>query len=193
MKKFTKMFAFASLASLAVLSGCSESEEPDPTKAELCAAGVTRECVLGTWTMDGVKSIQNKTFVEGFDFSAAPGSLEFYVDVEKRPSGTKVKTDMFKISWPAASPNAAQTDCNPVYGTWSVSGNTLVLNSTINNMCFKPKSITIQPTFTNNGLRVEMEFGRLWLNANQISTQLGIKEESQAFYTEVFSIDAKQK
>lgn len=193
MKKLTKMLAFASLASLAILSGCSDASEPDPTKAELCANGINRECLLGTWTLDGVKSIQLGTYAEGFDFSAAPGSLEFYVDVEKKGNGTKIKTDMFKFSWPAASPNAAQADCNPVYGTWTVSGNTLSLNSTINNMCFKPARVTVEPTLTNNGARIEMQFGRVWLNANQISTQLGIKEESQAFYTEVFSIGAAQK
>ncbi len=187
MNKFTKMLALASLTSLAVLSACSDSESPDPTKAEQCATGLNADCLLGVWTFDGVKSIEKNAFYEGYDFTAAPGSIEFYYEVDRKNN----KTPTFKFTWNATSPNAAQTDCNPVYGTWEVSAGTLSLNSTINNMCFSPKRATVEPKITNTGVKVELQLGKLWLTKNQFADQ-GIGEATQVYYTEVFSIPAGQ-
>lgn len=186
MKKITKMLAFASLASLAILSGCSESEEPDPTKAELCAGGATQECLLGVWSFDGVKSMETGAFFEGMDFTAAPGSLEFYIDKDKR---TGAKTPMFKLGLAPGDANYAISDCNPVYGTFDVIGSTVKLSTTMGAMCVSSKNLTFEPKVTNNGTKIELQVGKLWLTKNQIAEK-GIGEATQVFYTEVYSINA---
>lgn len=186
MKKFTKMLAFASLASLAIFAGCSESEEPDPTKAELCAAGATQECLLGVWSFDGVKSMETGTFFEGMDFTAAPGALEFYIDKDKR---TGAKTPMFKLSLAPGDVNYGIPDCNPVEGEFDVIGTTVKMKTLKNAMCVSSKTLTFEPKVTNNGAKIELQVGKLWLTKNQIAEK-GIGEATQAFYTEVYSANA---
>lgn len=193
MKKFTKMLALASLASLTVISGCSDASEPDPTKAELCAAGVNRDCLMGTWNFNGVISKDTKEYKDGLNFSAAPGSLQFYVDKEKKPSGTVVKTDMFKLSLSPNDMNYGNPDCNPIEGMFYVEGTDVRLATTRGTLCTGKKTVSFTPTLTNDGANIIMDFGRVWLTANQVTTSLGIKEESLNFYTEVYSIGAAQK
>ncbi len=194
MKKLTKMLAFASLASLAILSGCSDASEPDPTKAELCANGINRECLLGTWNFNGVQSKEQKAFVTDFDLSANPGSIEFYQYVEKKGNGTKEKTDMFKLSLSSADENYSFTDCNPIYGSFVVEGSDLKLSFTQGNLCIGKKNMTFTPTLTNNGATITMDMGRVWLMRNQVTKTMGVNETYvDTYYTEVFSIGAAQK
>ncbi|PWJ69957.1 MULTISPECIES: hypothetical protein [unclassified Fibrobacter] len=193
MKKFTKMLAFASLASLAVLSGCSDAEEPDPTKAELCAAGVSRDCLMGTWNFNGVVSREKKDYAEGLNFSGAPGSLQFYVDKEKKSTGAVVKTDMFKLALSPNDMNYGNPDCNPIEGMFNVEGPTVKLSITRGNLCIGKKTLSFDPTMTNDGATIKMDVGRVWLTANQVTTSLGVKEDFLSFYTEVYSIPANQK
>lgn len=193
MKKITKMLAFASLASLAILSGCSDSEEPDPTKAELCAAGVSRDCLMGVWNFNGVKVKETGAFAQGLDFSAVPGSLEFYVSKEKKSTGAVEKTDMFKLSLSSSDINSVNTDCNPIEGPFEVIGSTVKLTIWKGGMCVGKKTISFDPTMTNDGLKINMDVGRVWLTGNQVTSSLGVKEESLSYYTEVYSIDANAK
>ena len=193
MKKFTKMLAFASLASLAILSGCSEADEPDPTKAELCAGGISRDCLMGVWNFEGVKVKETKAFALGLDFSSAPGSLECYENVEKKSTGTKVKTDMFRLTLAPGDVNYTNPDCNPVEGMFLVEGTTVKLSFTRNNVCIGKKNLSFEPTITNDGAKINMDVGRVWLMGNQVTQSLGIAEASLDYYTEAYSISAAAK
>lgn len=193
MKKFTKMLAFASLASLAILSGCSEAEEPDPTKAQLCANGVTRDCLMGTWTFDGVQSKELKAFAEGFDFRSVPGSLKFYQYVEKFANGSKEKSDMFELNLSSRDINYNNPDCNPISGMFNVEGSTVKLSITRGNMCIGKKNISFDPTLTNDGAKITMDVGQIWLTRNQVLTEMAVGESFLTYYTEIYSIPANQK
>ena len=92
----------------------------------------------------------------------------------------------FQFDVPAAAPVDLRTiDCNPVYGTWTVSGNTLTMKSTVNGMCLAKKSTTVVPIITTNGAQIKMTMGGLWLLENA-TDEVSIKSNS----TEVYTISA---
>ena len=59
-KKFSMILGAACL-STALLVGCSDdSASSGPSKAEECAAGITSDCVVGTWNMIGFADIPDE-------------------------------------------------------------------------------------------------------------------------------------
>ena len=80
------------LASLAIaasiFTACSESTTTPPTKAEQCAAGLSKDCLMGTWSINGPSSedptVPGSIIIDpSHNLSAAPATVKFYIDDKK--------------------------------------------------------------------------------------------------------------
>lgn len=145
------------LASLAVaaslFTACGESSTTPPSKAEQCAVGLTTDCLMGTWSINGPTVVRitgnDSVYVihPNHDFTTSPATLKFYVD-EKQ-------TNRFEF---ANSP-LSKTQCSPkTYGKWDVVGNAIHLYANIGNECMAKNDITIMPIIKAEGLKVTMKF-----------------------------------
>ena len=174
MKKML-LVPFAAALALSTLTACGDSSsDPKPSKAEECANGLSSDCLVGSWNMIGLANSGTGEILPSYDYKSAPGMLTFNED------------GSFQFDVPAAAPVDLRTiDCNPVYGTWTVSGNTLTMKSTVNGMCLAKKSTTVVPIITTNGAQIKMTMGGLWLLENA-TDEVSIKSNS----TEVYTISA---
>ena len=50
-------------ASLCFLSACSE-DESEPTLEELCATGLNEDCLVGTWNLKGIESLDKSQTID---------------------------------------------------------------------------------------------------------------------------------
>ena len=173
MKKML-LVPFAAALALSTLTACGDSSsDPKPTKAQECANGLSSDCLVGSWNMIGLANSGTGEILPSYNYTA-PGKLTFNED------------GSFQFDLPAAAPADLRTiDCNPVYGTWSVSGNTLAMEATVNGMCLAKKRTTVVPVITTNGAQIKMTTGSLWLLENA-TDEKSIKENS----TEVYTISA---
>ena len=72
----TKILTLLAASTLAFFSACSD-DESSKSIAEICADGLSEDCLIGTWTL---KSISQKGGEVITDFSAAPGTMTFQDD-----------------------------------------------------------------------------------------------------------------
>lgn len=160
-------------------AACSDSSSSGPAvppKSQSCAAGVSAECLAGTWSFKGPENESGVVFA-GADFSAAPGSLTFNED------GT------FVFEAPVAS--VFSKDClvqdseNKMYGSWTLNGGALTLKSV--STCIRPSAITVNPTVAVEGALVKMKFGNgvFWFSFNE-----GLNTVERGYYSETFTISA---
>ena len=170
------LLAAASLCSM-VAVGCSDDSSSKPSKGEECAAGLSADCLIGTWEAAGIvnNAAEEKPFYVGYDYSAAKGSITFTEDGK------------FEYHLPATSPNAAAIDCNPVYGEWTVNGTQLSLKAITSNMCMESKSATVTPTISSDGAVVTLNIGRLYLTPSDEVDENEIKANG----AEIFTISAE--
>ena len=174
-----KLFiGLAAAVAMSALTACSESSSSSkPSKAEECANGLSAECLVGAWNMNGFANSGTGEMLPNFNYTAAPGKMTFNED------GT------FQFDVPAGAPAGHRTeDCNPIYGNWSVAGTTLTMRATINEMCVDShkKKIDLVPKIVVDGVEVKMTYGSLWLLENA-TDEVSIKDNS----TEVYTISAQ--
>ena len=68
-------------ASFGFFTACSE-DESEPTLEELCATGLNEDCLVGTWNLKGIESLdKSQTYT---DFTPAPTVLEFTKDKDNK-------------------------------------------------------------------------------------------------------------
>jgi len=169
-----KMFLVPLAIAVSMFTACGDSSsDPKPTKAQECANGLSADCLVGSWNMIGLANSGTGEILPSYNYTV-PGMLTFNED------------GSFQFDVPLAAPADLRTiDCNPVYGTWTVSGNTLTMKSTVNGMCLAKKSTTVVPIITTNGAQIKMTMGGLWLLENA-TDEVSIKSNS----TEVYTISA---
>lgn len=179
-KIFLSVAAVGLLA--ASLTACGDSSSgAKSSKAEDCAAGLSAECLEGSWNLVGLALISTDPANPGagdiltnYNYSAAPGVMTFNED------------GSFQFDVPMSAPEDLRTvDCNPIYGDWSIAGASLTLNAKINNMCLGQKHITITPVIKQEGVSIKMSFGALWLMENAMD-----EVDLRASSTEVLTINA---
>ena len=168
------MFLVPLAIAVSMFTACGDSSsDPKPTKAQECANGLSADCLVGSWNMIGLANSGTGEILPSYNYTV-PGMLTFNED------------GSFQFDVPLAAPADLRTiDCNPVYGTWTVSGNTLTMKSTVNGMCLAKKSTTVVPIITTNGAQIKMTMGGLWLLENA-TDEVSIKSNS----TEVYTISA---
>ena len=133
----------ASLAIAATLfTACSENATtPPPSKADLCAAGLSTECVMGTWSINGPTVTRTYgtdvvTLIDpSHDLSASPATLKFYVDENKK--------NTFEFTNSPISKADCKTATGKTYGTWDIVGTSIHLWARIGNDCMAVSDATI--------------------------------------------------
>lgn len=178
---------FASLAIAATLfSACSDNATtPPPSKAQQCAAGLSAECLMGTWSING--PTLTKTVVSDMgsdivyvtdpshDLSASPATLRFYVD-EKQAN---------KFHF-ANSPLSKAGDCKPtnIYGNWNIVGTSLHLYANIGNDCMAENDATIPTTIKVEGNVVKFTLQSIFFMEPEMkSSDLVEKQTATEIYT----------
>lgn len=176
MKKFS-LIALAGVCSLGLLSACSDDSTPDPTRAELCANGISDDCLNGAWNANGMANKASGEMHSMFNYTAAPGTLTF-----------DKNTHEFQFDAPALAADIATADCNPVYGEWSIAAGVLHMRSFTNTMCMGPKTVELAATVAldETGTLVNLNLGQLYFMYN-LTDEMAIKNS----YTESFSALAK--
>lgn len=175
-RTFSAIFGAACLSATAFLAACSDDSSSSPSKAEECANGLTAECIEGSWDLQGMVSLQDTTMSDinaFYNYTAAPGKLTFTED------------GSFQFDLPVGSPTSAETDCNPVYGNWTVENGVLTMKSTVGNVCLISRNKTLTPVIKVEANVVKMRFNELWLLYNETD-----EESVRSYYAELFSISA---
>lgn len=103
-------------ASLCLFAACSE-DESEPTLEELCAAGLNEDCLVGTWNLKGIESLdKSQTYT---DFTPAPTVVVFNED-----KSFSVTFTTNSVISPMAGDGCGGTK---TYGKWEISGASLKL------------------------------------------------------------------
>lgn len=153
------------LASLAIaatiFTACSDNATPPPTKAQVCASGLTADCLMGTWSTNGpiVPRVVGADTVDIVDptpnFSANPATLKFYVDEKK--------ANKFEFINSSLTIAPCQNGTGKIYGNWDIQGNYLHLKADIGALCLQPNEETLVETSVNvNGASVTLKFKHLF-------------------------------
>ena len=105
-------------ASLSILSACGD--DPEPTMAEKCAGGLSEACLVGTWNLQAIKTLD--LLEVHIDFGATPSTLEF----------TKDGKFTFTCTSNTAVSEMAERGCagEKTYGTWTIDGANLSIKVT---------------------------------------------------------------
>ena len=166
---FSKWIAVAGVCSVALLSACGDSSSsPSKSRAQKCANGLTEECLEGTWEMTGLVDLLTspRAIRPAFDYTAAPGKLEFNSD------GT------LEFTFPTDAPAELSADeCSVLKASWSVAAGALTIRNVTQNfdniqMCVlenifvkqgkhSATSITIVPELSTEGSVVKLVIPQL--------------------------------
>ena len=68
----TKIFTLLAASTLAFFTACSD-DSGSKSIAEICADGLSEDCLIGTWTLKSISQKSDKSVVIT-DFSSAPGA-----------------------------------------------------------------------------------------------------------------------
>ena len=169
-----KIKILASLAMAATLfSACSDNATtPPPSKAELCAAGLTADCIMGTWSTNGpiVPRVVGTDTVDivqpSPDFSANPATLKFYVDEKK--------ANKFEFINSSLTIAPCQNGTGKIYGSWDIQGNYLHLRANIGNICLQPNDeALVETSVITDGATVTLKLKHLFF----LSPELDLGDE----------------
>jgi hypothetical protein len=150
------------LATLAIaatmFSACSESTTPPPSKASQCAAGLSADCVLGTWSLNGPTVKKNygedtyTTIDPSHNFEASPATLKFYID-------EKQANKFHFTNSPLSSSNCPVIN---IYGDWNIVGSSIYLYARIGNECMAQNDATVPVEISAAGEIVTMTFKQMF-------------------------------
>ncbi len=176
-----KILAMLAISSLCLFSACSDDSDPDPTRAELCQAGLSAECLVGTWKLEGATELTAigsdtlRTINPGHNFSSSPSTItftdngDFAYDVSPLFSGSCKESAMTR-------------------GHWTITGKSLKLTTTIGNTCFYPKSWENEVKIWSEGGFIQMDIhGIFFLNSEMENADAAEKART----TEIFKISAQ--
>ena len=177
-----KILASLALATTLFTACGDNATTPPPTKAEQCAAGLSADCVLGTWSIQG-PTIQRTygtdvvTLIDpSHDFGASPATLRFYVD-------EKQQTNKFEFKNSEAS---KAVGCKPVkiYGTWDIVGTSLHLLAKTGNDCMAVSGDTIPVDVSVVGGQVTMTLKQIFFMEPEMKESDAVERKTA---TEVYT------
>ena len=170
-----KILAMLAIAATLITACGDETTSTPPTKAEQCAAGLTSDCLLGTWSVNGptgATAVGNDIVYiidPNYDLTSNPATLKFYID-EKN-----VKTFEFTHS----SLSKAGCDLPKTYGKWELNGSSLHLKVTTNTACIPERQYeeaTITPEIAVTGAKVKMTFKQLFFMRPEYGGNASLEE-----------------
>lgn len=138
-----KIFLTAiAVASLSLLTACGDTES-EPTLEELCATGLNGDCLVGTWHLNAIESLDASQKWE--DFGAAPSTL--------------IITEDGKFEFTFTTSNASIMAANgcggtKTYGEWTINGASLKLKMGRSDCLITGQSYTITPKLTVQDLNL---------------------------------------
>ncbi len=141
-----------------MFSACSESTTPPPSKASQCAAGLSADCVLGTWSLNGPTVKKNygedtyTTIDPSHNFEASPATLKFYID-------EKQANKFHFTNSPLSSSNCPVIN---IYGDWNIVGSSIYLYARIGNECMAQNDATVPVEISAAGEIVTMTFKQMF-------------------------------
>jgi hypothetical protein len=174
----------ASLAMAATLfSACSDNATtPPPSKADQCAAGLSNDCVLGTWSIGGptvMRTVGTDVVYlidPSHNFEASPATLKFYVDENK--------TNTFEFTNSVLSKADCKTATGKTYGLWDIVGTSIHLRARTGNDCMAVSDATIPVDVSVLGGQVTMTLKQIFFMEPEMK-QSDAVEKSTA--TEVYT------
>ena len=128
-----KSLTFIAIAAT-MFTACAESTTTPPSKAQECAAGLTAQCIMGTWSTEGPTIPQpagtDVIYIidPSHNFREDPATLKFYVDEKK----------VNKFEFTNSSKSTAECKPIKIYGNWEIINNSIHLNATAGNDCIDP-------------------------------------------------------
>jgi hypothetical protein len=146
----TKMMTLLAASTLAIFSACSDDSGNSKTIAEICAEGLSEDCILGTWTLKSISQIENKEVIT--DYSADQG-------------GTLTFTDDSLYHYVRSSKSECPGSLNGGVddkGTWSISGNSLIFKANKAGDCIEfGKTFSSAPKIEVSGATVTMYLNKV--------------------------------
>ncbi len=177
-----KILASLALATTLFTACGDNATTPPPTKAEQCAAGLSADCVLGTWSLQG-PTIQRTygtdvvTLIDpSHDFGEKPATLRFYVD-------EKQKANKFEFN---NSENSKAEECKPIkiYGTWDIVGTSLHLWAKTGNDCMAASDETIPVEISTVGGNVTITLKQIFFMEPEMKQSDAVEKKTA---TEVYT------
>ena len=159
----TKILTLLTASTLAIFSACSDDSGNSKSIAEICAEGLSDDCLIGTWTLKTISQKDTKEVITDFS-DAQGGKMVFQED------GIYVYTRSSKGDCP-------DTD----KGEWKIEDKTLTFNENKKGDCIEfGKKYIVTPT-------IEVTGETIYLYLNKVVFQ---QTESEGMYagndTEVF-------
>ena len=151
------------LASLAIaatmFSACGDNATtPPPSKANQCAAGLSNDCVMGTWSINGPTVMKNygddvySAIDPSHNFEGSPATLRFYVDEKQANKFHFTNSPLSRSSCPVTN----------IYGDWNIVGSSIYLYANIGNDCMAVKEATIPVEISTAGGNVTMTLKQMF-------------------------------
>ena len=177
-----KIIALTAISALCLFGACSDDSSPDPTRGELCQAGLSTDCLAG-----GIWKLMGATEVTAIETGDTLYTINFNHDFTNSPATLFFSEDGSFIF--TLSPlSVASCKEEKTYGNWTVKGKTLTLKTTIGNTCLEHKSWTNDVAITAVNGNIEMDIhGIFFLNSEMENADLAEKQRT----TEVFVISAQ--
>ena len=153
-------------ASLSLLSACGD--DPEPTMVEKCANGLSKGCLVGTWNLQAIKTLDLSSV--HIDFGTTPSTIEFTKDGKF----TFTCTSNTSESEMAGRGCAGQSS----FGTWEIAGANLNIIIDISR-CGEPVegSYTVTPTINDT----YMDFHGLLFHVNDMTDPLTNKNATEYY------------
>lgn len=171
MKKFS-LLALSALCAMG-LTACSDSSSSSPSRSEACAEGLSADCLVGTWKLNGAFNRLSGAIDPSHDFTASPATMTFNED------GT----------FAFVNSSLTHASCNEVntYGNWSVAEDlkTLTLKTTVGNACMNPRNITTVPVVSQVGGNIQLEIPQIFFLNSETELE---SEQNKANTSEIFVI-----
>lgn len=133
-KQILAMLAFSSAC---ILGACSD--DPEPTMTEKCSKGLSKDCLVGTWTLSSISNVESGSIIAPY----STGSLEIKGNGE------------FTYTIPSEGKMAGE-GCGGVenYGTWTIddAAKTVTFKASVGDCLYG--SATLTPTITATDLNL---------------------------------------
>ncbi len=175
----------ATIAMAATLfSACGDSSSTSaPSKAEQCATGLSADCLMGTWSINGptIPIFVGNDIVYDIDpshnFKASPATLRFYYDKQ-------TKRNTFEFINSPLSTAECQPSSEQMYGTWEIVGSSLHLFARIGNECMEKNDATLTPVIAVSGSSVTMTLSPIFFMENELKkSDLRERQSASEIYT----------
>lgn len=181
-----------SLCANSFFGACSSDSDSSPTRAELCANGLSNECLVdGLWSLPYLVDKSTGEPLAAYTYST-PGTLEFKItDRFKENKGNPLEQNCLdglpehQHACPEFVFNYPNATMPPILGTWEIIGNTISLKAFVNEENLFRKKAVVTPIIASDGITIKMTLGELWFTENDFD-----EVSKRSLYTEVYTISA---